>query len=67
MERLPTLNDRDRELLRYLGDGRSTRQIAAAMSVSGNTVRTRIRRVEGKLEATGRTAIVRVGHEFGLL
>jgi DNA-binding CsgD family transcriptional regulator len=42
---VPALTDRDVELLRYMAEGRSTSQIAAAMSVTSNTARTRIRRV----------------------
>src|ERR1700760_3699143 len=37
------LTGRDRELIGLLADARSTAQIAAALSVSGNTARTRIR------------------------
>jgi LuxR family maltose regulon positive regulatory protein len=45
----PRLNDRDLELLRHLSNGLSTAQISAAMSVTTNTTRTRIRRVRRKL------------------
>jgi DNA-binding CsgD family transcriptional regulator len=61
------LNDRDRELVRHLADGRSTAQIAAAMSVSSNTARTRIRRVEGKLAVNGRHAVVGAARSLGLV
>jgi DNA-binding CsgD family transcriptional regulator len=47
------LNPRDREVLRQLAAGRSTAQIARALSVSSNTARTRIRRVSAKLAVTG--------------
>jgi|1185.fasta_scaffold1576770_1 DNA-binding CsgD family transcriptional regulator len=64
MPRLPTITEdaatwfavassltaRDRELLAYVTDGRSTGQIAAAMLLSPNTVRTRIRRLTRKLD-----------------
>src|SRR3954464_8810141 len=64
MPRLPTITDdaatwfavatsltaRDRELLSHVTAGRSTGQIAAAMVVSPNTVRTRIRRLARKLD-----------------
>ena len=60
------LTDRDLELVRHLADGRSTTQIAAAMSVSSNTVRTRIRRVSGKLVVAGRYEIVAAARVLGL-
>jgi DNA-binding CsgD family transcriptional regulator len=62
----PRLNDRDRELVRHLAQGRSTAQIAAAMSVSTNTARTRIRRVEGKLAVSGRHEVVRAARMHGI-
>jgi DNA-binding CsgD family transcriptional regulator len=61
------LTDRDRELVGHLAGGRSTAQIAAAMSVSGNTARTRIRRISGKLAVTGRNELVSAARARGLL
>jgi DNA-binding CsgD family transcriptional regulator len=61
------LTARDRELLRHLGEGRSTSQIAAAMSVSTNTARTRIRRVSAKLAVTGRHELVGAAQVRGLV
>ena len=52
--RSPDLTDRDVVLLRCLGSGDSTAQIAATLSVSSNTVRTRIRRVQAKLGVSTR-------------
>ena len=53
------LSERDRELLALLAQGCSTGQIAAAMAVSRNTVRTRIRRVQRKLAVSGRDLAAR--------
>jgi DNA-binding CsgD family transcriptional regulator len=61
------LNRRDLELLRRLADGQSTGQIAAAMSISRNTARTRIRRLQRKLGAPGRASLVDVAKDLGLL
>jgi DNA-binding CsgD family transcriptional regulator len=61
------LNERDLALLRHLADGRSTPQIAAAMSVTGNTVRTRIRRVQRKLAASRREAVVAEARHLGVV
>jgi DNA-binding CsgD family transcriptional regulator len=61
------VNGRDVELLRLLAEGRSTAQIAVLYSVSGNTARTKIRRVQGKLDASDRAAAVRAAGDLGLL
>jgi DNA-binding CsgD family transcriptional regulator len=61
------LNRRDVEVLTCLADGKSTAQIAAVLSVSGNTARTRIRRVQDKLDVTGREAAVRAAQDLGIL
>jgi DNA-binding CsgD family transcriptional regulator len=63
----PGLNERDLELLRHLADGRSTPQIAAAMSVTSNTARTRIRRVQRKLATARRGQIVEAARERGVI
>ena len=61
------LNERDLEALRHLAEGRSIAEVAAAMSISRNTVRTRLRRVQSKLAASGRDDIVRRARDHGLL
>jgi DNA-binding CsgD family transcriptional regulator len=63
----PGLNERDLELLRHLADGRSTPQIAAAMSVTSNTARTRIRRVQRKLATYERAQVVEAARELGVI
>ena len=63
----PFLTDRDRELLRHLAEGRSTARIAAAMSVTGNTARTRIRRLQGKLDAPDRRRVVVAARDLGVI
>src|SRR3954452_16101475 len=55
---LAFLSPRDRELVLLLANGRSTAQIATAMSLSSNTARTRIRRVAGKLAVSHRYQVV---------
>jgi DNA-binding CsgD family transcriptional regulator len=61
------LNPRDIEVLRCLAEGNSTARIAAVLSVSSNTARTRIRRVQGKLDVTGRKAAVWAAQDLGVL
>jgi ATP/maltotriose-dependent transcriptional regulator MalT len=62
-----TLTGRDLEALRLLAAGRSTAGIAAAMSVSTNTVRTRIHRLQNKLGAPARDQVVPRARTLGLL
>jgi DNA-binding CsgD family transcriptional regulator len=57
-----SLNAGDLELLRHLEHGMSTSQIAAAMFVTSNTTRGRIRRVERKLAVWGRGQMVEAAH-----
>jgi ATP/maltotriose-dependent transcriptional regulator MalT len=58
------LSCRDVEVLRCLAAGASTARIAAVQSVSSNTVRTRIRRIQGKLHVADRQAMVRVARDL---
>lgn len=61
------LNRRDVHVLHCLAAGQSTAQIAASLSVSSNTARTRIRRVEAKLAVSERSAAVRAARDLGVL
>ena len=61
------LNRRDVEVLQCLADGKSTAQIAGYLAVSTNTARTRIRRVQARLDVTDRAAAVRTAQELGVV
>jgi len=61
------LGRRDVEVLRCLEARRSTAEIAAALGVSVNTARTRIRRVEVKLGVLCREGAVQAARDLGLL
>ena len=63
----PTLSERDIQVLECLAAGHSTAQIAALLSVSSNTARTKIRRIQGKLDVTDRAATVRTAEDLGIL
>jgi DNA-binding CsgD family transcriptional regulator len=63
----PVLSVREVDALRLLAEGRSTAQIAAAMSISLNTARTRIRRLRAKLDVTDRQQVVPRARHCGLL
>ncbi|MGY1794019.1 response regulator transcription factor [Geodermatophilus sp. SYSU D00525] len=62
-----SLTGRDLELLHHLASGRSTATIAAAMSISTNTVRTRIHRLQNMLGAPARADVVPRARSLGLL
>jgi DNA-binding NarL/FixJ family response regulator len=64
---VPSLSERDHELLRHLAGGKSTAQIASAMSVSSSTVRTRVHRVMDKLAVTERGELVRRARDLGVV
>ncbi|MGY1738184.1 response regulator transcription factor [Geodermatophilus sp. SYSU D00684] len=63
----PVLSARELDALHLLAQGRSTAQIAAAMSISTNTARTRIHRLRAKLDVTDRQQVVPRARDLGLL
>ncbi|MGY1831920.1 response regulator transcription factor [Geodermatophilus sp. SYSU D01180] len=63
----PLLSPRELEVLRRLGEAQSTRQIAAGLVISTNTVRGHVRTLVRKLAATGRADVVRRAREQGFL
>jgi DNA-binding NarL/FixJ family response regulator len=67
VDAVSALNDNDIQVLTCLADGNSIGQIATVLSVSRNTVRTRIRRIQGKLDVTDREATVRAAHQLGIV
>ena len=62
-----SLTGRDLEALAHLAAGRSTAGIATAMSISTNTVRTRIRRLQAVLGAPARDQVVPRARTLGVL
>jgi DNA-binding CsgD family transcriptional regulator len=63
----PGLNERDLELVAHLADGMSTGRISEVMSVTSNTTRTRIRRIQRKLAAPHREQVVAEARHLGML
>jgi DNA-binding NarL/FixJ family response regulator len=57
-DRLQTLTQREREILRLLADGHSNEEIGKRLFISAETVRTYIRKSMKKLEADTRTEAV---------
>ena len=62
-----SLTGRDLEALHHLAAGRSTAAIAAAMSISTNTVRTRIHRLQNMFGAPTRDQVVPRARTLGVL
>ncbi|MGE5691088.1 MAG: response regulator [Pseudomonadota bacterium] len=56
--RLPTLTQREREVLRLLADGHSNEEIGKRLFISPETVRTHVRKAMDKLDADTRTQAV---------
>jgi DNA-binding CsgD family transcriptional regulator len=61
------LTPRELEILEQIALGRSTREIASALFVSENTVKTHASRVYGKLGVSRRTQAVQEARRLGLL
>ena len=61
------LSDRELEVLTCLAEGQTTIQIAGRLYISENTVKTHIRHILEKLEASNRTEAVSKAIQFGLI
>jgi len=61
------LSDRELEVLHCLAQGQTTTQIAAQLFISENTVKTHIRHILEKLDASNRTEAVSKAFQMGLI
>jgi DNA-binding NarL/FixJ family response regulator len=57
-QKLPSLTQRERDVLRLLANGQSNEEIGKALFISPETVRTHVRKAMNKLEADTRTEAV---------
>jgi LuxR family transcriptional regulator, maltose regulon positive regulatory protein len=64
---LETLTEKEREVLGHLAELLTTDEIAGAMFVSVNTVRTHVRNILRKLDASRRNEAVRRARELGII
>lgn len=61
------LSDRELEVLACLADGLTTSQIASCLFISENTVKTHVRHILEKLEASNRTEAVSKAIQLGMI
>jgi DNA-binding NarL/FixJ family response regulator len=61
------LSERELEVMRCLAEGQTTLQIAARLFISENTVKTHVRHILEKLEASNRTEAVSKAIQMGLI
>jgi DNA-binding NarL/FixJ family response regulator len=66
-EKIPTLTQREREVLRLLADGQSNEEIGKRLFISPETVRTHVRKAMAKLEADTRTQAVAIALRQSLI
>jgi DNA-binding NarL/FixJ family response regulator len=59
-DRVPSLTQREREVLRLLADGHANEEIGKRLHISPETVRTHVRKAMAKLEADTRTQAVAI-------
>lgn len=61
------ISERELEVLGHIAAGRSNKEIASALHLSPNTVKTHVARLLEKLEAARRTEALRRARELGLI
>lgn len=66
-EKIPSLTQREREVLRLLADGLSNEEIGKRLFISPETVRTHVRKAMTKLEADTRTQAVAIALRQSLI
>ena len=64
---VPALTERQLEILHLISNGASNKEIARALSISENTVKTHLRQLFEVLNVTKRTACVRAAQSLGIL
>ena len=66
-EPVEPLTERERDVLRLLGQGMSNKEIAAALFISEGTARTYVSNILGKLGVAGRTEAAAIAVRGGLV
>jgi DNA-binding NarL/FixJ family response regulator len=63
----PELSKRELEVLQYIANGRSNKEIGTILFISENTVRGHVKSILTKLDAMGRTEAIAIGTQRGLI
>ena len=63
----PELSEREHEVLHYMANGRSNKEIGQALYISENTVKSHVKAVLTKLAAMGRTEAIAIATKRGLI
>jgi two-component system NarL family response regulator len=63
----PELSKRELEVLQYIANGRSNKEIGTILYISENTVRGHVKSILAKLDAMGRTEAIAIATKRGLL
>jgi two-component system, NarL family, response regulator len=63
----PELSQREQQVLQYIANGRSNKEIGQILYISENTVKAHVKSILTKLDAMGRTEAIAVGIKRGLI
>jgi len=63
----PELSERERQVLQYIANGRSNKEIGQVLYISENTVKAHVKSILTKLDAMGRTEAVAIALQRGLI
>jgi two-component system NarL family response regulator len=63
----PHLSKRERQVLKYLTDGRSNKEIAQVLYISEHTAKAHVRAIMTKLNADGRAEVIAIAVKRGLI
>jgi len=63
----PELSERERQVLQYMANGRSNKEIGQILYISENTVKAHVKSILTKLDAMGRTEAIAIAIKRGLI
>jgi two-component system NarL family response regulator len=63
----PQLSERERQVLKYLANGRSNKEIARILYISEHTAKAHVRSIMTKLDAGSRTEVIAIAAQHGLI
>jgi two-component system, NarL family, response regulator len=63
----PELSERELQVLQYMANGRSNKEIGQVLFISENTVKAHVKSILAKLDAMGRTEAIAIAFKRGLI